>query len=105
MHAALELVLALFWSGLWHDQFIHLIGKFWCLLPAKVSKGDFAVAPLSNRFAGPSTPSHLIELPKCNTAWLSFPFCWRAGEDGLAHRSSVSSVSLRECLRRKEGKT
>ena len=32
------------------------------------SKGDFAVAPLSGRFDGPSTPSHSIELWKCNTA-------------------------------------
>ena len=31
-------------------------------------KGDFAVAPLSGRFDGPSTPSHSIELSKCNTA-------------------------------------
>ena len=32
------------------------------------SKGDFAVAPLSGRFDGPSTPSHSTELSKCNTA-------------------------------------
>ena len=36
------------------------------------SKGDFAVAPLSGRFDGPSTPSHSIELSKCHTAWSRF---------------------------------
>ena len=36
------------------------------------SKGDITGAPLSSRFAGPSTPSHSIVLSKCSTAWLSF---------------------------------